>query len=92
MDENEASTLAQELVAQGYVSVSNKYRLLAKLPEGKTAVQVLQERAPEEYARILERIENQCRATVLRVYGKDLQKVVPGEVFTAFKKLGGGMA
>lgn len=44
-----AKTEAERLIAEGYYQISNKYRLLAKLPEGKTGIQALEEASLEEY-------------------------------------------
>lgn len=83
----EAEKRARELIAQGYSSTSNKYRLLAKLPDGgKTAMELLAEKEPQW----LQRWEEMAKSQYLRVHAPHIE--VDEETYRAFRLLGGRSA
>lgn len=81
---------AKELIASGYQSISNQHKMLARLPEGKTGVQLLAEKAPSW----LRRWEEMATSHYMRVHAiQDGNSItVDPETFAAFKRLGGRVA
>lgn len=73
-------------------SVSHKYRIVARLPEGMSGVEALLEHAPDQYQRILERIEQQAASTFRRLYSDRVEgcsvELSPDE-WAAFRAAGG---
>lgn len=92
--DEEVETAARSLVEQGYFQTSGKFRHLARLPEGKTAYEALNEVAPHVAERFKESFERWCRSQYLRVYvrGEPDQVTVSPEVLKAFRRLGGQVA
>jgi len=90
-EERKAHMTVEEMIAQGYQQTSSKYRIIARLPPGKTAVEALRDVSPHDYAMIVARIEQQCASTYRRTYaakeGNEL--VLSPEEFAAFKAAGG---
>ena len=84
---------AADLVGAGYYSTSRKYRYIAKLPEGRTGVDLMTEawagtHTPEEVAL---RTEESMRSQWLRVHCKETV-VLSYEEYQAFRKAGGQSA
>jgi len=83
-----------ELVAAGYMQVSRKYRTIARLPPGKTAIEAMKELHPHAYQQVLEDIEQSAMRQYLRVYahsdGNTLE--LTEEQFNAFRDAGGQSA
>jgi hypothetical protein len=79
---------AQELLELGYRSISNKYRTIARLPPGKTALEALSEVDPEFAERILSQAADRMTEYYLRVHARqagDVLELEP-EAFSAFKR------
>lgn len=91
MEPTDARKTAQSLIDQGYKSTSNKYRFVARLPEGMTGLEALKQVAPDYYEHMMRRIECEAVAQYLRAYSKDYIVLTPEE-FMAFKQLGGEVA
>lgn len=80
---------AQKLINEGYCQVSGRYRILAKLPEGKTAVEALIEADPRWKAKF----EDIALGQYLRVYSQtECQAELDIETFAEFRRLGGKVA
>lgn len=62
----ELKAAARVLLAEGWESVSNKYRTLARVPCGRKAPEFLREMAPSSYAEELEDFERRCKERILR--------------------------
>jgi hypothetical protein len=95
-DDETCEDYGQRLVAEGYQSTSNKYMHVARVPPGKTAIQVLSEIAPNEARILYERLEHWAVTRLLRVFPHELVKVYPaGQLeltetqYRAFRKAGG---
>lgn len=88
---SEDMTTGMNLVAEGWVQISRRHRMVARLPKGKTGLQALQERDLGAYKRLMERVEREAASTFLRVYsnreGERRELTLPE--FAAFRKLGG---
>jgi hypothetical protein len=85
---------AAELRAGGYQQLSRKYRLVARVPAGMTAMDALRKYDPAAAARYLQMAE-QWAAEHYRRYlasknGHE-EKLTPGE-FAAFREAGGQMS
>ncbi len=82
---------AAALVRDGYKSTSNKYRNVARLPEGKTGLEALRDCAPEEYARIMEQAERQAADRYRRFNAAEHgdQETLTVDEFKAFRSAGG---
>lgn len=52
----------QKLIDAGYVQTSNRYRSVARLPEGKTAIQALIESDPVMGQDLMRRLEQWARS------------------------------
>ena len=79
---------ARELVAAGYRQISNKYRMVARLPEGTTGLQALQA-VDSEFARdLIRRIEEQAADQYRRVHARGAGNVLEldEETFADFKR------
>lgn len=84
---------AAELIEAGFYQTSSKTRSLARIPNNRPPLDVLRELAPYAYERITQQAEKSARATLLRVYNRDMITVeVSIETFSQFKKLGGPVA
>jgi hypothetical protein len=84
--------IAAELVRAGWKSVSNQYRHIARLPEGKTGLEVLRACAPDEFRRIMEHAEKRAADTYLRMFaGADAGtlQTLDYAMFQAFRRAGG---
>ena len=82
----------QKLINEGYVQTSHRYRSVARLPEGKTAIQALTEADPVMGQDLMRRLEQWARSIYLRgSYPKDCLELTPDE-FKEFKKLNGPVA
>lgn len=80
---------AKEIIAAGYLQTSAKYRMVARVPPGKTAMQALCEADPKW----IEQFERIARNQYLRVYGQSQDRLeLTREEFAEFKRLGGSMA
>jgi hypothetical protein len=89
----EAVARARELVAAGYQSISNKYRLVARLPEGKTGLEALAMVNPDLAAHFLENANLSAARQFMRVYAKEPERLeLNAEEFKAFKANGGQSA
>jgi hypothetical protein len=84
-------TDVKELIAQGYQQTSSRYRTVARLPPGKTAVEALRDCDPNAYKQIIKRIEQQCASAYRRLYAEKNgdQVELSLEEFAAFKAAGG---
>lgn len=79
---------AKRLIAEGYHQTSHKYRSLARLPKGKTALEALEEVSPSTAQRLRTRMEEWARSEVLRL--NEAEKITANpRVFNAFKQLKG---
>jgi hypothetical protein len=83
-----------ELVAAGYMQVSRRYRTVARLPPGKTAIEAMKELHPRAYQQILDDIEQSAMRQYLRMYargdGNTLE--LTEDQFNAFRAAGGQSA
>ncbi len=81
---------AQRLIDEGWCQTSSKYRLVSRLPEGKTGREALAEASDrEEWATCMG--ESSAGDYYLRTYAKgDLEMTLDIATWTAYKKLGGG--
>lgn len=74
-----------------WFSISNRYRLIARLPEGKTGLEALKERAPESFEHIMQHAEqlaaDEYRRTYARQHGDEVE--LSSEDYSAFRKAGG---
>jgi hypothetical protein len=68
--------------------VSNKYRLVARMPEGKTALEALAEANPELHAVVMKRAEQWAHDDYLRFCAEKhgLQKELSVEEWAEYKK------
>lgn len=96
---------AELLIRLGYKSVSNKYRLVVRLPDGMTGNQALRW-GQVEYAKMTKRLvdapyenmkDREAAGLFMRVYScytfaEHLCRHLTWGVFRAFKKLGGESA
>jgi len=57
-----------DLIALGFQQVSRKYRLLARIPAGKTGLQALAEVQPDYARQILDNAERQAAAAYMRIH------------------------
>lgn len=73
-------------------SISSKYRTVARLPEGMTAVEALEKFYPDAHAELLRRLEIWARSEFLRMYASRhpslTADLTPAE-WQHFKKSGG---
>jgi hypothetical protein len=93
LPEEEAQALAAKLVARGFEQRSNKYRMVAGLPEGETALQALNRLDPDKAHRLqaesLSWLESRARDHYMHVFAKREGNDVELDLrtFNAFKKL-----
>ncbi len=81
---------AKALVAAGYRQISSKYRIVARLPEGKSGYEALRDADPDFAARLLANFQRDCEDQFLRVCASDKHKQTLDELtFTAFRAAGG---
>lgn len=70
---------------------SNRYRTIARLPEGKSGVEALKDAAPDQYRNIMREVERRAADTYRRMYaereGNSL--MITQEEWAAFKAAGG---
>jgi hypothetical protein len=73
-------------------STSNKYRHVARLPEGLDGIAALREHAPEAYQRIVDRLRREAEDTFRRMYSDRVEgchaELSPDE-WAAFRAAGG---
>lgn len=84
--------IAEQLVRDGWQSTSNKYRVIARLPEGKTGLEAVREVDPIAYKRIMEHAERQAEAYYRRMLANTsagTQQTLDESMWRAFKKAGG---
>lgn len=84
--------IAAELVSDGWKAVSNKHRTIARLPQGKTGLEALQECAPDEFRRIMEQAEQRAADTYRRTYAMvdiGTKQELDHDMLRAFKRVGG---
>ncbi len=82
----------QKLIDEGYVQTSHRYRSVARLPEGKTAIQALTEADPIAGKDLMQQLERWALSRYLRgPYSKNRLELTPEE-FKEFKKLNGPVA
>lgn len=84
------------LIADGYRQTSAKYRTLARLPPGMSAVDAMVMSDPRSADDWRKRGEESCGRQWRCVYASswklhDLEVVLPPADFKAYKKLGGGI-
>lgn len=65
------NTDPRTLIRQGYQQISRKYRLVARLPEGKTGIEALRDVDPALISRWEENLERRAAEFFCRVYSKD---------------------
>ncbi len=88
-DEKPDTRTVRELIDGGYVQVSSKYRTLARLPPGKTALEALDVRYPEHAQHVRKQCDNIARSRALCLLGQfDQVELTPAE-FAEFKRLNG---
>lgn len=93
MREKTIEEKAQELIDQGYFQVSRKFGYLAKIPDGKTPWEAMQEAHPYDARMMWEAFQDHVRAQYLRVYAPKECKLVIDEVLMAeFRRRGGEVA
>lgn len=69
---------------------SNKYRIITRLPEGKTAAAALKDASPSTYANFVHQFEAACLSQYLRCYAPAEDKLVLTDAeFDEFKRAGG---
>lgn len=89
-DADDTSTIASNLICDGYYSTSNAYRTIARLPDNTSALDALKVTSPDDYARIMRIAEQSARGTYLRRFAE--QRTISARLFQAFKRLGGPVA
>ena len=89
VDEAEAQRLAETYVAEGWEQTSNKYRSIARVPPGETALAALERVSPSEARHLRERLECLAADTYRRVYAQreGNQRDLDLRTFQAFKRL-----
>ena len=92
-DEKPSTRSVRELIDVGYMQVSSKYRILARVPPGKTALEALDDISPKEAVRVRAQCERTARGQVLRLNSRkeDRVELTPAE-FAEFKRLKGPVA
>jgi len=91
-EDNDDAEIAAKLVRDGWKSTSNKHRVIARLPEGKTGLEALREVAPDDHKRIMENAERQAADTYRRLYanwGAGTSQILDSGTWSAFKRAGG---
>lgn len=66
----------RQMIAEGYIQLSRKYRLLGNLPEGKTGIEAMREVDPRMAQHFQDTFDRQMKEQFLRVYGKVGEHVV----------------
>ncbi len=88
----------EKLVREGWVQLSHKYRYVARLPPGYSAVEALQEVDPEALAKIIEDskayVRDHARQAMLEHHGnhplvQNNRLTLDIGTFAVFKKAGG---
>lgn len=84
----DAEWIAWLLIEHGWKQTSRRWRMLSRLPDGKTGIEALAEASKDApWAKKLG--ERDSAAQFCRVYAGELTISVPRNVFDAFRKLGG---
>ena len=80
--------IAEELVRAGWQCMSNKYRIIARLPEGATGLEVLRERSPLKFREIMEHTELRAADVYRRMYApsEGNTQTLDFDMFEAFKR------
>jgi hypothetical protein len=73
-----------DIVAQGYEQVSRKYRIVARLPEGKTGLEALAEVDPELAKHMLDEVNLEAGRHYMRVHARHTQLSLTWEEFNEF--------
>ncbi len=82
--------LAKELVSAGYKQISSKYRIVARLPEGKSGYEALRDADPDFAGRLLANFQRDCEDQFLRVCANNSHRMTLDELtFAAFRAAGG---
>ena len=92
MEAEDDFELAKSWIQQGYMSTSNKYRTISRLPEGETGLEALQRCAPSAYRNIMRVAEQRAADTYCRMGYAERegnQMTLDREEFAAFKRAGG---
>lgn len=85
-----AEVRASDLLKQGYVQISRRYRIVARLPRGKTGLEALEEADPALVEDWLASLEERATEQYLRVYApNELKETLTEEEFNAFLRLRG---
>jgi len=89
-EDRDDAEIAAQLVRDGWKSTSNRYRNIARLPEGKTGLEALRDCAPEAYRHIMENAERQAADTYRRIFARgDTKQTLDQDMFQAFKRARG---
>jgi hypothetical protein len=80
---------ARELIDAGYMSTSNKFRTVNRVPVGMTALEALRIQGPTEAARLERQIEQFARSILLRQYNAADELTLSPSQFRAFRLAGG---
>lgn len=73
-------------------STSNRYRTVARVPEGMTAIEALQEFAPEAYQELMERLESSAKYDWCRLHAdktSDCKQTLTEAEWHRFRRAGG---
>ena len=79
---------AKDCVSQGYVQVSRKYRIVARLPTGRTGMQALEAVDSSLAKQIRDNAERSAKEMFLRMYALD-KLILSREEFAEFLQLVG---
>lgn len=84
---------AKQLVEEGWMQTSSKYRMIARIPEGMTAFQALRAASPDEYAHLMTQFERRAADIFRRLNNQskfpECYRELDQETFLAFRKAGG---
>jgi hypothetical protein len=83
---------ARELIDAGYMSTSNKFRTVNRVPAGMTALEALRIQGPAEAAQLERQIEQFARSILLRRYNDDHEITLSAAQYQSFKRAGGPVA
>jgi hypothetical protein len=88
-DEKPETRTMRELIDGGYVQVSRKYHMIDRLPPGKTALEAIEERYPQQAINVREQCDRIARSQALALLGQfDTIELTPAQ-FAEFKRLKG---
>jgi hypothetical protein len=84
---------AQAYLVDGYRSVSNKFRTLARLPPGKSGLEALAEVEPSYAESLIAQAEERATEAYLRVHAREAGHTLEldPDTFLAFKRLQSGV-